>query len=187
MDRLGKAERDRQFTDYVTSSRAHLRRTAYLLCGDWHLAEDLVQTTLAKLYVAWPRLHRDSTPDAFARRVLVRAHIDETRRPWNRRRARQEPSEDVAREGLPVEERDELMRALADLPPGQRQAVVLRHWLGLSVEETARDLACSTGTVKSQTARAVARLREALHTASRDGEDQGDASPTEEDTYERSR
>src|SRR3954453_570223 len=118
MDRLGKAERDRQFTDYVTSSRAQLRRTAYLLCGDWHLAEDLVQTTLSKLYVAWPRLHKDSTPDAFARRVLVRAHIDETRRPWNRRRARQEPADDAARQGLPVEDRDALMQALAELPPG---------------------------------------------------------------------
>ena len=177
MDGARKAERDRQFTDYVTSSRGQLRRTAYLLCGDWHLAEDLVQTTLAKLYVAWPRLHRDSTPDAFARRVLVRSHIDETRRPWNRRRARQEPADDPAREALPVEDRDALVRALADLPSGQRQAVVLRHWLGLTVEETARDLGCSTGTVKSQTARAVARLREALL----------DASPKEEDSYERSR
>jgi RNA polymerase sigma-70 factor (sigma-E family) len=177
MDGSGKAERDRQFTDYVTSSRAQLRRTAYLLCGDWHLAEDLVQTTLAKLYLAWPRLHKDSTPDAFARRVLVRSHIDETRRPWNRRRARQEPSDGAAPETMPVEERDALIRALADLPDGQRQTIVLRHWLGLTVEETARDLGCSSGTVKSQTARAVARLREALD----------DASPMEEDSYERSR
>jgi RNA polymerase sigma-70 factor (sigma-E family) len=174
---MDTADRDRQFTDYVTSSRSRLRRTAYLLCGDWHLAEDLVQTTLAKLYVAWPKLHRDSTPDGFARRVLVRSHIDETRRPWNRRRARQEPDDDAAPSGLPLEERDALMRALADLPAGQRQAIVLRHWLGLTVEETAHDLACSAGTVKSQTARAVAKLREAL----------GDASPKEEDTYERSR
>jgi RNA polymerase sigma-70 factor (sigma-E family) len=186
MDGSGKAERDRQFTDYVTSSRGQLRRTAYLLCGDWHLAEDLVQTTLAKLYVAWPRLHQDSTPDAFARRVLVRAHIDETRRPWNRRRARQEPAERTAREGLPVEERDALMQALADLPSGQRQAVVLRHWLGLTVEETARDLGCSAGTVKSQTARAVAKLREALIDASPDREALLGASP-KEDSYERSR
>jgi RNA polymerase sigma-70 factor (sigma-E family) len=175
---MDTSDRDRQFTDYVTSSRGRLRRTAYLLCGDWHLAEDLVQTTLAKLYVAWPKLHRDSTPDGFARRILVRSHIDETRRPWNRRRAHQEPDDDASpQDGLPVEERDVLMRALAELPAGQRQAIVLRHWLGLTVEETARDLACSPGTVKSQTARAVAKLREAL----------GDASPNEEDTYERSR
>jgi RNA polymerase sigma-70 factor (sigma-E family) len=177
MDASGKAERDRQFTDYVTSSRGQLRRTAYLLCGDWHLAEDLVQTTLAKLYVAWPRLHKDSTPDGFARRVLVRTHIDETRRPWNRRRSRHEPADGAAPPRLPVEDRDALMQALANLPPGQRQAVVLRHWLGLTVEETANDLSCSTGTVKSQTARAVAKLREVL----------ADSSPKEEDTYERSR
>jgi RNA polymerase sigma-70 factor (sigma-E family) len=174
---MDKSERDRQFTDYVTSSRGQLRRTAYLLCGDWHLAEDLVQTTMAKLYVAWPRLHRDSTPDAFARRILVRTHIDETRRPWNRRRARYEPADDEAQPGLPVEERDALIRALDDLPAGQRKAIVLRHWLGLTVEETAHDLGCSIGTVKSQTARAVARLREAL----------GDASPKKEETYEWSR
>jgi RNA polymerase sigma-70 factor (sigma-E family) len=174
---MDNSDRDSQFTDFVTASRGQLRRTAYLLCGDWHLAEDLVQTTLAKLYVAWPRLHRDSTPDAFARRILVRAHIDETRRPWNRRRSRHEPADEAAPQGLPVEDRDALMQALAGLPPGQRQTVVLRHWLGLTVEETARDLACSPGTVKSQTARAVARLREAL----------ADAAPKEEDTYEPSR
>jgi RNA polymerase sigma-70 factor (sigma-E family) len=173
---MDKSERDRQFTDYVAASRGRLRRVAYLLCGDWHLAEDLVQTTLAKLYLAWPRLHKNSTPDAFARRVLVRSHIDETRRPWNRRRSREEPADTESTTGLPVEERDALLRALTDLPAGQRQAVVLRHWLGLTVEEAARDLGCSPGTVKSQTARAVARLREALS---------DDVPPTQEETYER--
>ncbi len=67
-----KGERDTEFSAYVAARRPQLRRTAYLLCGNWHTAEDLVQQTLAKLYVAWPRLHRDSSPDAYARRTLVR-------------------------------------------------------------------------------------------------------------------
>ena len=158
--------RDADFTAYVAARRAHLRRTAYLLCGDWHDAEDLVQTALAKLYVAWPRVRRDGSPEAYARKILVRTHVDETRRPWRRERASSQLPESAAPAGLPVEERDALMTALAALPAGQRGVVVLRHWVGLSVEETAADLGCSTGTVKSQTARAVSRLREALSDAS---------------------
>jgi RNA polymerase sigma-70 factor (sigma-E family) len=169
--------RDEEFTAYVTARRPHLRRTAYLLCGDWHLAEDLVQITLAKVYVAWPRIHRDTTPDAFTRRTLIRTHIDETRRPWHRTRADQELPDGAQVDGLAVEDRDALMTALRALPDGQRRAVVLRHWLGLSVEDAARDLGCSTGTVKSQTARAVQRLREALE----------EPSPPKEDDYERAR
>ena len=83
----------------------------------------------------------------------------------------------AAREGLPVEDRAALLAALAGLPAGQRGAVVLRHWVGLSVEETAADLGCSTGTVKSQTARAVTRLRAVL----------SEPAPTPEDNHERSR
>jgi len=83
---LGKG-RDADFTAYVAARRPHLRRTAYLLCGDWHQAEDLVQTALAKLYVAWPRVRRDGSPEAYARKILVRSHLDETRRPWRRERS----------------------------------------------------------------------------------------------------
>jgi RNA polymerase sigma-70 factor (sigma-E family) len=158
--------RDAEFTEYVAARRAQLRRTAYLLCGDWHQAEDLVQTALAKLYVAWPRVRRDGSPEAYARKILVRTHLDETRRPWRRERASSQLPEVAAPAGMPAEERDALLGALASLPAGQRGAVVLRHWVGLSVEETAADLGCSTGTVKSQTARAVSRLREALTDAS---------------------
>lgn len=169
------ADREDEFTAYVAARRAYLRRAAYLICGDWHAAEDLVQVTLAKLYVAWPRLRRDTSPEAYARRTLVRAHIDETRRPWRRESTSgPEPLDVTARSGLPLEDRDALLIALAELPPGQRRVVVLRHWLGLSVEETAYDLGCSIGTVKSQTARAVARLREALTEPSHELEDDYD-------------
>ena len=154
--------RDEEFTEYVAARRTHLRRVAYLLCGDWHGAEDLVQTALAKLYVAWPRIHRDGSPDAYARRILVRASIDESRRPWRRERATAELPDTGVSDRSPVEDREQLREALARLPAGQRAAVVLRHWAGLTVEETALDMNCSVGTVKSQTARGVARLREQL-------------------------
>lgn len=160
-----RTSRDAEFSAYVAARRGHLRRTAYLLCGDWHQAEDLVQTSLTKLYLAWPRVRRDGSPEAYARTILVRVHLDEMRRPWRRERPSAELPESTAGVGLGSEDRDALLAALAELPAGQRSAVVLRHWLGLSVEEAAADLGCSTGTVKSQTARAVTRLRAALSDA----------------------
>ncbi len=82
--------RDDGFTAYVAGRRAHLFRTAYLLCGDPHRAEDIVQTALAKLYVAWPRASRADSVDAYVRRVIINSHLDETRRPWRR----ESPTED---------------------------------------------------------------------------------------------
>jgi RNA polymerase sigma-70 factor (sigma-E family) len=157
-------ERDEAFTAYVAARRSHLLRLAYLVSGDWHAAEDLVQTALTKLYLAWPRVsHRDAV-DAYARRIIVRAHVDEQRRPWRR--------EVAGLDGLDgpdgasdVADRDEaLVDALRRLPLQQRRAVVLRHWYGLSVRETAADLRCTPGTVKSHTARAMAALRSMLST-----------------------
>src|SRR3954452_7899382 len=162
------AVRDAEFSDFVASRRAQLRRTAYLLCGDAHRAEDLVQTVLMKLYVAWPRVRRGDrgvggNVDAYVRRMLVNAHIDETRRAWRREWA-DDTHLDTVESVVPTstEDRDLLLAALADLAPRQRAAVVLRHYWGLSVEETARDLGCSTGTVKSQTSHALRRLEDAL-------------------------
>jgi RNA polymerase sigma-70 factor (sigma-E family) len=166
-----RSERDAEFTAFVAARRPQLRRTAYLLCGDWHAAEDLVQIALAKVYAAWPRLRTDVTPDAYARRTLLRTHIDETRRPWRREFTSTAIPDLPAAPGLPMEEREALLAALGSLAPGQRRVVVLRHWLGLSVEETAADLGCSTGTVKSQTVRAVTRLRAALDSSSLTTED----------------
>src|SRR3954470_10588373 len=79
-------ERDRAFVEYVEARRAVLYRTAYLICGDAHRADDLVQIALAKAYVAWPRLERAGNVDAYVRRILVNAHVDETRRGWRRER-----------------------------------------------------------------------------------------------------
>ena len=133
------------------------------MCGDWHRAEDVLQTALSKLYVAWPRIHHDGREDAYVRQIIVNANIDDTRRPWWRR---ERPGLDgfdfASREPLPTEDRSALLEALLQLPPMQRKVVVLRHWLGLSVEETAADLRISTGTVKGYSSRALERLREAL-------------------------
>jgi RNA polymerase sigma-70 factor (sigma-E family) len=157
--------RDDGFTAYVAGRRAHLYRTAYLLCGDPHRAEDIVQNALAKLYVAWPRASRADSVEAYVRRVIINSHLDETRRPWRR----ESPTEDdrldrAAPTGVAPEDADALWAALRDLGPKQRRVVVLRHYWGLSVEETAADLGVSPGTVKSQTSAALERLRAALLT-----------------------
>ncbi len=159
-------DRDHEFGEYVDARALLMRRTAYLLCGDWHHAEDLVQTALTKLYVAWPRVRRNGTVDAYARQVLVRTAIDESRRPHRRHEAVSDvlPEVSVAAEGR-IEDTVDVRRALAELTPKQRAVVVLRFWEDLPVEETARLLGCSEGTVKSQTAKGLAALRRLLATA----------------------
>ncbi|CAM00776.1 RNA polymerase sigma-70 factor (sigma-E family) [Saccharopolyspora erythraea NRRL 2338] len=158
-------QRDEEFAEYFDARVVSMRRTAYLLCGDWHRAEDLVQTALTKIYVAWPRINRGGTVDAYARQVLVRSAIDESRRGF---RKRETALPEVPEHGTPahdVGETVDLRNALAALPPGQRAAVVLRYWEDQSVEATAQLLGCSTGTVKSQTARGLAALRKLLGSA----------------------
>jgi RNA polymerase sigma-70 factor (sigma-E family) len=155
--------RDDGFTAYVAGRRSHLYRTAYLLCGDPHRAEDIVQTALAKLYVAWPRASRADSVDAYARRVIINSHLDEHRRPWRREApVEQHRLEGAAPVGVTLEDSDALWTALRALGPKQRRVVVLRHYWGLSVEETAADLGVSPGTVKSQTSAALEKLRTAL-------------------------
>jgi RNA polymerase sigma-70 factor (sigma-E family) len=150
------------FAAYVAARRTYLRRVAYLVCNDWDTAEDLVQTALAKLYVAWPRIHGEGTEDAYVRRIIVRSHVDELRRPWRRETTGLEGYDVAAPTGLPLEDSDALLTALKRLPERQRATVVLRFWCGLSVDETAKDLGCAPGTVKSNTSRAMASLRTAL-------------------------
>ncbi|WP_036563482.1 SigE family RNA polymerase sigma factor [Nocardioides halotolerans] len=158
----GPDERDAAYVDYVAARQAHLRRIAYAVCGDWHRADDLLQTALTKLYLAWPRLRADVEPDAYVRRIIVRAHIDEGRRPWRRERSGLDGHDRAVSGGLPLEERSALFGALQGLPEMQRKTVVLRHWLGLSVEETAADLGITAGTVKSHSSRGLSSLQQAL-------------------------
>lgn len=158
---MGTRRRDAEFTEFVASRRVRLHRTAYLLCGDRHRAEDIVQQALAKLYVSWPRVRRADSVDAYARRSVLNAFLDDGARGW-RREVVTEIQDRAQPDPLSHEDSDALWQALRELPPGQRRVVVLRHYWGLSVEETAADLGVSTGTVKSQTSAALARLRDVL-------------------------
>lgn len=151
-----------EFTEYVDGRLPALRRTAYFLCGDWHAAEDLVQQALVKVYVAWGRLHTRESLDGYVRQVLVRVYLDERRRPWRRERPADVLPDRPAAADSAYDETDSLMAALADLPVQQRAVVVLRYWEDLSVDETARTLQISSGTVKSHAHRGLAALRAAL-------------------------
>ena len=158
------SERDAQFHSFVVTHRAALVRTATLLtAGDRHLAEDLVQSTLTKLYVAWPAYRRADNPDGYVRRVLVNVLADEHRRGWRRReRPMAELPDRPGTEADGAELADGLRAALRDLPPRMRAALVFRYVYDLDVAATADALGCSEGTVKSQTARALDRVRAVL-------------------------
>jgi RNA polymerase sigma-70 factor (sigma-E family) len=156
------------FHDYASARRTDLRRTAYLLCGDWYLADDLVQDALAKLYVHWRRVRAKGEVDGYVRRMLVNGFLAGRRRAWHREVTTAELPDVAAPESAdPADDgtRDLVRRALAELQPSQRTIVVLRYWDDLSVEQTAAALNCSTGNVKSQAARGLARLRAALSAA----------------------
>ncbi|MBQ0982403.1 MULTISPECIES: SigE family RNA polymerase sigma factor [Micromonospora] len=156
------SDRDAAFAAYFAARSDAMRGTAYLLCGDWHRAEDLVQSTFTKLYMAWNRTSRHEVLDAYVRQILLRTFLDERRRGWWRQeRVTSEAVEQAVTADSP-EERLVLLRALAGVPPRQRAVLVLRYWEDLSVEETASLLGCSPGTVKSQAARGLETLRRVL-------------------------
>jgi RNA polymerase sigma-70 factor (sigma-E family) len=160
--RQSERAREDQFRAYVLQSRGSLLRTATMLAaGNAHEAEDLVQTALLRMYVSWPRIRSD-TRDAYARRILVNACLDQRRRPYARHEQNYADVPDAAvEEAAPSDSETAVFRALAELPPRMRAAVILRHLHEASVAETADALGCSEGTVKSQTARGLAQLRAA--------------------------
>ena len=149
---------DNEFREFVRSRAAPLHRTAFLLCGDWHLADDLVQEALAKTYRHWRRVKLADNPDAYVRRILV----NEANRHFQRRPSAEKPV--VVPEGsvpdgsADLAHRDLLLTALLALPERQRATVVLRYLEGRTEAETADILGCTKGTVKSQTARALNTL-----------------------------
>ncbi len=147
------------FREYVTRRLDVLRRTAYLLCRDWHTADDLVSVTITKLYRQWHRVGDHPRVDGYANKILLRVWLDERKRPWRREQPTEEMPEPPSPVDLRVVDRAQLLDLLDLLPPRRRAAVVLRLYLDLSVEETAEILGCSTGTVKSQTARGLETLR----------------------------
>ena len=152
---------DAEFSDFMQGRWSGLVRLGYGLTGDLQTAEDLAQTAFAKAYASWGRVRRADNPDAYLRRIVVNA---------NRNRFRKLRVGEVLTESLPdllasgdgVDHRHDraaLVAALMQLPYGQRAAVVLRYWLDLSENETAAILGCSVGNVKSQSSRALAKLR----------------------------
>jgi RNA polymerase sigma-70 factor (sigma-E family) len=156
---------DSSFDDFVEARSTALLRTAYLLTGDRGHAEDLLQSALLRLARHWTRA-RDA-PDAYARRVLVNLSHDRVRTLFRRPREMPLPAEgDVLTGRDPgfdqVADRWVVMRALAGLPPRQRQVIVLRFFEDQSVEQAADLLGVTTGTIKSNTSRALTRLRELL-------------------------
>jgi RNA polymerase sigma-70 factor (sigma-E family) len=150
------------FAEYAGARQRHLRRSAYLLCGDWHLAEDLTQTVLVNLCRSWGRAQRAVSLDAYAHTVLVNTFLRYKRR-YQRQVDRAAAYSSGRPETVPADSpelRLSLQAALQLLPPRSRAVVVLRFWEDMSVEATADALGCSVGNVKSQTSRALARLRE---------------------------
>ena len=155
---------EQEYREFAGSRAASLHRTAYLLCGDWHLADDLVQETLVQTFRHWRRVQRADNQNAYVKRIL----INEFNRHW-RRYAGLPVSADNDRLEVAVPDisdevvnRADLLRALLTLPARQRATVVLRYLEGMSERETAAVMRCSEGTVKSQTARALSALAGSL-------------------------
>ena len=150
-----------EFIEFATAASPRLRRTAFLLCGDWHTAEDLVQTTLAKMFVAWRRVSQMDAPLPYATHALVNTYLAGRRRKRTAELLLSRLPERAVEPQAP-ELKLVVLDALATLPARARAVVVLRYWEDLSVEQVADLLGCSTGNVKSQSARALDKLRAAL-------------------------
>jgi RNA polymerase sigma-70 factor (sigma-E family) len=150
-----------EFLEFATARSSQLFRTAWLLCGDWHLAEDLVQTTLGKLFRSWRRVRSADSPDAYARTVLVRSYLSYRRRRSSTEKPYGSLPDSAGREIDPAL-RLTLLKGLAELPPKDRAVLVLRYWEDLSVEQTAQQMGCSAGAVRNRSLRALAKLRTVL-------------------------
>ena len=151
------------YSDLVAARSASLFHTAYLMVGDHQLAQDLLQESLVKTYVAWPRLRDVSKAEAYARRTIVTTAIS-----WRRRRSFHERPMDAVPEVGVVDRidelatRDALWAELQLLPPRQRAAIALRYFHDLSEAQTADAMGCSVGAVKSQTSAGLSRLRDRM-------------------------
>ena len=160
---------DAEYLAYVHGRTTGLRRTAYLLCGDEHQADDLVQETITKLYARWPRISAVENIDAYVHTMMVRAFLDEKRRGWWKVRLFGAPPERPATVAGQAEDRTLVRAALAKVPPRQQAVLVLRFLCDLPVAEVAVILGCSEGTVKSQTSHGITALRKILGDSSMPG------------------
>lgn len=160
-----KKTRDEEFQSFVIGCWPRLLRTAFLLSGEQHAAEDLVQATLEQAYVAWRRIGSADAPEAYVRRVLINTHARRHRRRLKEflspkgdsglGHEQPDPGDPIGR----ADSRGALLKALAQLPPRQRQAVILRYWEDLTETQTAEAMGCSVGAVKSNAAKGIAKLR----------------------------
>lgn len=155
---MKRADED-EFRNYVVANMDRLRRGAYALCQEWHTADDLVAVAFGRLYRYWSRASEAANLDGYVWKTLVRTWLDERRRRWRRVEFLEEPPDLPSEEGSDADERMSLLGVLAALPPRRRAAVFLRFYFDLSVQETAEVLGCSTGTVKSLTARGLEAMR----------------------------
>ncbi|QIY70741.1 SigE family RNA polymerase sigma factor [Streptomyces sp. RLB1-33] len=160
-----KQARDEEFQRFVIGRWPRLMRTAFLLTGEQHAAEDLVQTTLEQVYVAWRRVGTADEPEAYVRRVMINAHARRHRRRLKEFLAPKDDSglthelPDHGDRIAQADDRSALLTALGQLPPRQREAVVLRYWEDLSESQAAEAMGCSVGAVKSNAAKGIAKLR----------------------------
>lgn len=161
----GRQAREAEFHEFVVARWPRLVRTAYLLTGDRHHAEDLAQATLARTFQGWSRVRASASPDAYVHRIMVRCNAGRFRKRRVVEHLGELPERGMSDATEQVEQRRALVAALQDLTKKQRSIVVLRFWSDLTEVETAEVVGCSVGTVKSQTHRALAKLR--LHPALR--------------------
>jgi RNA polymerase sigma factor (sigma-70 family) len=161
---VSSKDRDAAFAEYVAAKSLWLRKVAFLLCHDLDRADGLVQTSITKLYVHWPRVHELTNLDGYARTILVNTYLAEQRSPWWRRVAlgHEFAPDAAAAPGPDLDIGLDLGVALAAITPRQRAVLVLRFYCDLSVEETAGLPGCSIGNIKSQTSRGLAAMRRFL-------------------------
>lgn len=152
-------DHEEDFRRFVAARQRALLRTAWLLTGNWATAEDLVQTALMRAWPHWERISADHRADAYVRRIMVTKSLDWRARRWNSEVPTEVLPEPLTDGSDSSEARHLLLQAVRSLPPRQRATVVLRYFDDVSEADTAAAMGCSVGTVKSQSAKALAALR----------------------------
>ena len=151
-----------EFDAFAAAAIPRLRRLAYAWCRDWHRADDLLQSTLERVFARWQHVRRTEDAFAYARTTMVRLLISENRRSWFRREVTRDMMHEAPADVPDTDTRLDVMQAVGELPPGQRAIILLRYVEDLSVADVANLLGSSEGTVKSQTHVAMASLRRLL-------------------------
>jgi RNA polymerase sigma-70 factor (sigma-E family) len=155
---LSRAD-DQEFHDFVAQRMDRWRRSAFMMCQDWHTADDLVSMAIVKIYRHWREVRRTDNPDAYAQKILTRTWLSERRRPWRRERSSELLPDKSVNAPDQVADRDSFATLLRALGPRQRAVLILRFYFDYSAEQTAEILHVTVGTVKSQTSRGLEALR----------------------------